>query len=186
MAHIGTGVEYGLHCLLWLVDSKPGRASVRDLAELQGVSPSYVAKIFPKLDKGGIVEAQEGFTGGYRLAKPADQITVLEVIEAIDGKKPLFDCQQIRGRCAVFGDAAPGWATGGVCAVHAVMIRAEQVMREELAKTTLADIAHTLNQKAPAQFAGEIREWLADRVDQRSQARLAGIASSKESRQLDS
>ncbi len=186
MAHIGTGVEYGLHCLLWLVDPETGRASVRELAELQGISPSYVAKIFPKLEKSGIVAAQEGLTGGYKLAKRADKITVLEVIEAIDGKKPLFECQEIRGRCAVFGDKAPRWSTKGVCAIHAVMLRAEQVMREELRQTTLADIAQAVGQKAPAGFAGEIRNWLAGRVDQRSQARLAGIAHAKEARQLDS
>ena len=93
MAHLGSSVEYGLHCLLWLVDPMAGPASSRDLAELQGVSPSFIAKIFPRLEKAGIVEASEGVRGGYRLARPANEITVLDVVDAIEGKKPLFDCQ---------------------------------------------------------------------------------------------
>ena len=60
MAHITNSVEYGIHCLLWLVDPASGRPSSRDLAEFQGISPSFVAKIFPKLEKAGIVQAGIG------------------------------------------------------------------------------------------------------------------------------
>lgn len=169
MAHLGNGVEYGLHCLLWLTDPQAGTASSRDLAELQGVSPSFLAKIFPKLEKVGIVSASEGIRGGYRLARPPEQITVLDVVDAIEGDKPLFDCQEIRGRCAVFGGTAPGWATGGVCAIHAVMLRAEKSMRQELAATTLADLARSLDAKMPDTMPDEVRSWLAAR----SSARIA-------------
>src|SRR5262249_33649756 len=102
MAHLGSSVEYGLHCLLWLVGPLAEPASSRDLADLQGVSPSFLAKIFPKLEKAGIVHASEGVRGGYLLARTPSEISVLDVVEAIEGKKPLFDCQEIRGRCAVF------------------------------------------------------------------------------------
>ena len=60
MAHITNSVEYGIHCLLWLVDVECGQPSSRDLAELQGISPSFVAKIFPKLEKAGIVQLSIG------------------------------------------------------------------------------------------------------------------------------
>src|ERR1700754_5202046 len=139
MAHLGSSVEYGLHCLLWLVDPMAGPASSRDLAELQGVSPSFIAKIFPRLEKAGIVKASEGVRGGYRLGRPASDITVLDVVDAIEGQKPLFDCKEIRGLCTLYGDKRP--ATGGICAIHAVMLRAEQSMRDELARTTLAALA---------------------------------------------
>ena len=126
MAYIGTGVEYGLHCLLWLVEQPPGPPSSRDLAALQGFSPSFVAKILPKLEKAGILTASEGLRGGYRLARPADQVSVLDVVDAIEGQKPLFDCQEVRERCVLFGSEPPAWATGGVCSIHAVMLRAER------------------------------------------------------------
>jgi Rrf2 family protein len=182
MAHLGSGVEYGLHCLLWLVGPLTEPASSRDLAELQGVSPSFLAKIFPKLEKAGIVKASEGIRGGYLLARPADRITVLDVVDAIEGKKPLFDCQEIRSKCAIFGDNAPRWSTQGVCAVHSVMLRAEQSMRAELARTTLADIAGKVDNKAPGKFNGQIKEWLAHRVTLRDSTRKARAKEAKAAR----
>lgn len=160
MAFITSSVEYGLHCLLWLVDPDCGQPSSRDLAELQGVSPSFVAKIFPKLEKAGIVRAAQGVRGGYRLARDPAEISLLDIVDAIEGDKPLFDCQEIRGRCAVFGDAAPRWATQGVCAIHAAMLRAEKAMRDSLAAESLAQIAATVGRKAPADFTREVRTWL--------------------------
>lgn len=171
MAYIGSGVEYGLHCLLWLVGSNREPASSRDLAELQGVSLSFVAKIFSKLEKAGIVASSEGLRGGYLLARPADQITVLDVVDAIEGEKHLFDCQQIRGRCAVFGDKPPAWSTNGVCGIHAVMLRAERMMREELGRTTVIDLARSADRKAPAEFSATIQQWLAGRIASRKESR---------------
>jgi len=162
MAHITTGVEYGLHCLFYLVGPLEGKqsASARDLAELQGVPVEYVAKLFTKLKKAGLVLASEGVGGGFRLARPAESITVLEVVEAIEGKKPLFDCQEIRGRCAVFNGRPPTWATRGTCSIHAVMLEAEAQMRKVLASYSLADIANSLTCKAPANYSREVAKWL--------------------------
>lgn len=176
MAHLSSKVEYGLHCLLWLVDPREEPASSRDLAELQGISPTFVAKIFPKLEKAGIVEASGGVRGGYRLARPAERISVLDVVDAIEGFKPLFECQEIRGRCAVFGDKPPTWSTNGVCAIHAVMLRAEQSMRVELSRTSLLDIVRTVGRKSPANFPQQIRGWLAERAEARTEVRLASLA----------
>lgn len=170
MALIGNGVEYGLHCLLWLTDSRHQKvaASSRDLADLQGISPTFVAKIFPKLEKAGIVTASEGLRGGYRLARSADEISVLDVVDAIEGEKPLFDCQQIRGRCALFQAGTvqpPAWATEGVCGIHAVMLRAERAMRDELARTTLGDLSRNVTRKAPDGFGAQVQSWLSARFD---------------------
>lgn len=167
MAHITASVEYGIHCLLWLVDSDDRPLSSRELAELQGISPSFLAKIFPKLEKAGIVRASEGVRGGYLLAKAPADISFLAIVDAIEGRKPLFDCQEIRGRCAVFGDAPPGWATGGVCAIHKVMLRAEKAMRETLAGASLADMAQAVGSKAPEGFGAEIQQWLGRRAETR-------------------
>ena len=168
MAHLTVSVEYGIHCLLWLASSPDVPQSSRDLADLQGISPTFLAKIFPKLEKAGIVRASEGARGGYVLARSPADITILQIVDAIEGKKPLFDCQDIRGRCAVFGKRPPAWATSGVCAVHAVMLRAEQAMRQSLASQTLGDIARTFGRTAPPEFSNEIRDWLAGRVEART------------------
>ncbi|MEW7000596.1 Rrf2 family transcriptional regulator [Serratia ureilytica] len=101
MAYITTSVEYGIHCLLWLVGDNQRALSSRELAELQGIS-QLSGQDFPKLEKAGIVAASEGVRGGYRLARPADEISFLEIIDAIEGHKPLFDCRRCAGavRCS--------------------------------------------------------------------------------------
>lgn len=179
MAHLGNAVEYALHCLLWIVQPRHERSSSRDLADLQGVPAAFMAKIFPKLEKAGIVEASVGIRGGYRLARPADAITVLDVVDAVEGRKPLFDCQEIRGRCALFEGKPPRWSTDGVCGIHAVMLRAETAMRDELARTTLGALARSTAKKTPDGFAGEVEDWLSARTTARPQSRAAVAKASK-------
>jgi Rrf2 family protein len=176
MSYIGNGVEYALHCLLWLAGPLDQPPSSRDLAEMQGVSPAFMKKIFPKLEKAGIVEASGGIRGGYRLARSPAEISVLDVVDAVEGPKSLFDCQEIRGRCALFEGKPPAWSTRGVCGIHAVMIRAENVLREELAKTSLASLAGTvINKIQPAGFSDQVRDWFADRQTAREDARISGM-----------
>lgn len=172
MSYISTGVEYALHCLLFLVarTEEKTEANVRDLAVLQGVSVEYLAKLFTKLAKAGLVVAAEGARGGFALAKPAEAITFLDVVVATDGDKPLFDCQEIRARCAVFGEKPPRWATTGRCSIHQVMLAAEERMREELAAHTLGALAVQVAGKAPANFGVQIETWLKDRKQHRYEA----------------
>lgn len=168
MAHLTTSVEYGIHCLLWLVGNDDKPMSSRDLAELQGISPSFLAKIFPKLEKAGIVVASEGVRGGYRLARAADRISFLEIVDAIEGRKPLFDCQEVRGRCAVFGEVPPAWATAGICGIHRVMLEAEKAMRDALAARTLADVAQGFGKIAPSSFFEDVEGWIGERMSGRT------------------
>jgi len=168
MAHLTVNVEYGVHSLLWLAGSGDTPISTRDIAELQGISHSLLAKILPRLEKAGIVRASEGVRGGYVLARPPERITFLEIVDAIEGRKPLFDCQEIRGRCAVFGNDPPSWAIGGVCEVHVVMLRAEKAMRDSLASQTLADVGNSFAAKAPVQFGVDVQHWLGERIANRT------------------
>jgi Rrf2 family protein len=166
MAHVTAGAEYGLHCLLYLVDAQNEAhpASARDLADLQGVPVEYVAKLFTKLQKAGLVAATEGAGGGFRLAREARSVSVLDVVIAIDGEKSLFECREIRGRCAIFDGKPPAWSTRGVCSIHAIMLEAEARMREVLASRSLAEVAARVASKAPASYGKEIKKWLTDRA----------------------
>jgi Rrf2 family protein len=173
MSFISTGVEYGLHCLLYLAGSNSGTtagvpgASVRDLAEMQGVPADYAAKLFTRLAKAGIVESTEGIRGGFALARPAAEITVQDVVDAIDGDKRVFDCREIRSQCALFEGEPPAWATRGTCSIHAVMEAAERAMRAELEKHSLADLATRVNSKAPTSYKHQVVEWFTDRATNR-------------------
>jgi len=164
MSLYGSGVEYGLHCLLYLVDPPAGGPpSSRDLADFQGVSPSYVAKLFTRLEKAGLVTSAEGVRGGYRLARPADQITILEVVDVLESEKQLFRCREVRANCVLYSGAPPVWAIRGTCSIHALMREAESAMRDVLGSRTLADLAGTVAPKIPASFRARKRRWFEKR-----------------------
>lgn len=169
----GATAEYALHCLLWLIDRRLPAASSKDLAELQGVSPAMMAKIMPKLEKAGLVESRSGITGGYTLSHEPDSISVLEILDAVEGGRRLFECREVRRGCALFGDQPPAWSTSGVCGIHAVMLRAERHMRRELARTSLADLARGVNQ--PIEFESHVASWFRQRAEARQIARVEGI-----------
>ena len=137
--------------------------SSRDLAEFQGISPSFVAKLFTRLEKAGLVASAEGIGGGFQLAQPAENISVLDVTDALEENKTLFDCKEIRGKCILYGDRPPHAETQGVCSIHAVMIEAERRMRESLAQTSLADLAGEVRNKLPAKINSDRAKWFMDR-----------------------
>ncbi|TCP36030.1 Rrf2 family protein [Sphingomonas sp. BK235] len=85
----GVAVEYALHCLLWLVKERPHRASSRELAELQGVPAAMLAKVMPKLERAQIVSSRGGISGGYALERSAADISVLDVVNAVEGDRRL-------------------------------------------------------------------------------------------------
>ncbi len=181
MSLYGSNVEYGLHCLLHLVGPSAGApVSSRDMAEFQGVSPSLVAKLFTQLQKAGIVDSAEGIGGGFRLAKPPGDISVFDVVRALDGDKPLFQCRDIRRNCILYGDDPPASATRGVCAIHAVMLDAEKRMLDALRSHTLASLAGTVDGKTTAKYADLKRRWFGERhTDRQTPARLRSKSSGK-------
>lgn len=170
MSLYSAGVEYGIHCLIFLVDElgESREASVRDLADLQGVPQEYLAKVFTKLAKAKLVVATEGVRGGFKLARPSDEITVLDIVTAIDGHKLIFDCREVRDRCALFGSSPPAWAQKGTCSIHAVMLTAQKRMEEALAQQTILDIARRVGRKAPPDFSAQIGSWMSERRDNKS------------------
>ena len=172
MSLYSAGVEYGIHCLIFLVGNRGDtrEASVRDLAELQGVPLDYLAKIFTKLAKAKLVVATEGVRGGFKLARPADEISLLDIVNAIDGRKAIFDCREIRGRCALFEGEAPDWALEGHCSVHAAMMTAQKRMEDALAQQTILDIARKVGRKAPAEFNSQVDDWMNDRREKKGTA----------------
>ena len=135
---IGEGVEWGIHCCTILAVLPPGVAlPAARLAEYHDVPPAYLAKHLQSLSRAGIVESVAGPKGGYRLARDADAITMLDVVVAIDGAEPAFRCTEIRRR----GPAAVGASHYPLpCGIARAMWAAEDAWRAELAKRTIADL----------------------------------------------
>jgi Rrf2 family protein len=86
----------------------------------------------------GLLESVPGPKGGYRLARSADRITLLDVVLAVEGPEPAFRCSEIRQRGP---SPVAGHFFKSPCAVNAAMLKAERAYRAELKKVTVADLS---------------------------------------------
>ena len=135
---ISDGVEWGLHCgvLLGFLPPDASLPTAR-LAEYHGVPAAYLAKHLQAMSRAGLLGSVQGPHGGYRLARPPAEISVLDVVEAIDGRESAFQCSEIRRR----GPAArPAREYRVPCAIHAVMNDADSAWRESLGRVSVADL----------------------------------------------
>lgn len=103
----------------------------RDIAERQNIPSSFVAKILTRLARQGIVQTQRGLTGGVRLNRPAEEITLLEVIEAIDGPIALNLCVRGPELCPLEEN----------CRVHPIWDVLNVDLRERLSRINFAQLA---------------------------------------------
>jgi Rrf2 family protein len=135
---LSAGVEWALHCTILLAVLPPaGALPGRALAQFHGVSESYLLKHMQALTKAGICESTSGPAGGYRLAREPAEITLLDVVEAIEGVEPAFRCDEIRQR----GPTALPSSTYTVrCGIHSVMLEAEAAWKQALRARTIADL----------------------------------------------
>lgn len=134
------GVEYAIHCLLYIVKLKDKNyVGIKDLAEFQGVSESYLAKVFTKLGKVGITKSVPGVKGGYELARNPEDISFWDIVEAIEGKDSLFQCAEIRQKnVLVDQNNLPKSYTKCPCFIKVVMQEGENEMKKYLSKKTLS------------------------------------------------
>jgi Rrf2 family protein len=145
------GVEWALHCA-WTLAAAPSEEplSSRRLAEYYELPAPYLSKVLNALVRAGIFTASSGPRGGFRLARPADQISAAEVVEAVEGREAIFTCTEIRQRGPV---PLTGQACRTPCGISRLMARAEQAWRAELAATTIADLVQGSGVGAPDRLA---------------------------------
>lgn len=138
------GVEQAIHSVAMMAGlTTDGVLSAAALADFHGVSTSYLLKHLQALSGAGIVATKPGPTGGYRLARAPKDITLLDMVLAIEGTAPAFRCAEIRQRGP---NPLPG-KPKAPCSINAAMLRAERVYRDELAKVSLADVLGDLRSK---------------------------------------
>jgi Rrf2 family protein len=155
---LSDGVEWGVHaCALLSALPTDGALPAAKLAEYHGVPAAYLAKHLQSLARAEILETVKGPRGGYRLARPPAEITLLEIVEAIDGDEPAFRCTEIRRR----GPASvPAREYRNVCGIHAAFDRADEAWRAELRNTTVADMLMSTLREAPRQALEKGARWL--------------------------
>jgi Rrf2 family protein len=108
LVNISEGSSLALHGIAIVAIKSPERVTVKTLAEILNASVAHLAKIFQRLSKAGFVKSVRGPAGGFVLAKTADEITLLDVYEAIEGKVNLQYCPLGKEKCqfthCIFGN----------------------------------------------------------------------------------
>jgi Rrf2 family protein len=159
---LSDGVEWGVHaCVLLAVLPDDAALPAARLAEYHGVPSAYLAKHLQSLARADVLETVKGPRGGYRLARPAAEITVLDVVEAIDGDEPAFRCTEIRRRGP---SAVPAREYRLPCGIHSAFNRADEAWRAELAASTIADLVVGVVNEAPRPALEKAARWLGEAV----------------------
>jgi Rrf2 family protein len=140
--HISARVDYGMRALLELARVSDARALVKGeaIATAQSVPVKFLESIMRDLRISGIVESRRGVEGGYRLSRPADQVTVADVVRALDG--PLAAVRGERPENMTYAGAAEH--------LQEVWIAARVAIRSVLEAVTLAQVA---NGELPVEIA---------------------------------
>jgi Rrf2 family protein len=124
--------EYALRAVLWLVQEPALSQTTRQIAIGTRTPPDYVSKVLQLLAKAGLVRSQRGVGGGFRLAGDPAQITVLDVINAVDPLEPILTCP--------LGLKAHG---ANLCPLHWGLNDVMLQMEATFAKTKLADLLNS-------------------------------------------
>ncbi|MBQ0827201.1 Rrf2 family transcriptional regulator [Streptomyces sp. RG38] len=152
------GVEWAVHCcidLSWVSPDRPVPAA--RLAAFHDLPTAYLNKQLNALGRAGIVSSRSGPRGGFRLGRKPQEISLMDVVTAIDGAAQGFRCTGIRldgPAGAVAGRA--GRRTG--CAVERSFREAELDWRRRLAARSVADLAEAVRRADPA-APGRVRRW---------------------------
>jgi len=126
------GAEYAVRAMTYLAVFPSGHvASLHEIGEAQDIPESFLAKILQSLVRSGLAVSQRGAHGGFALARPASEITMQDVIEAVDGPISLNHCVLSPEEC---GRSAS-------CTVHRSWLRAQEQLMDVLGTVTLESLS---------------------------------------------
>lgn len=124
--------DYAVRAMLALArGSRGGLLSARRISDAMAIPVRFLPQVLADLGRAGLVEATAGRSGGYRLARDPATISLLDVIEAVEGDSRRRSCVLRGGPCGQDGD----------CDVHDVFIEGQEALRGTFARSTLADLA---------------------------------------------
>ena len=129
MAIIKRDTDYALRALAKLAVTDDF-LSVSALAEAENIPEDFLRKIMQTLHRAGMVESRQGPFGGYRLAVAPKQVTLLAVLEAVQGPAELNECFEAPGACE----------RAGHCPVRAQLCRLQSAFNEQMERVTLESI----------------------------------------------
>ena len=134
---ITRATEYAVRAIIFLAQQpKDGIVLKKDICRTQEVTPAFLTKIFQPLIKAGIVNSQRGVGGGFLLAKDPSEVTMLDILEAEEGKLKLNHCLVDADFCQ----------RDAYCSAHVVWHDAQQEMAEVLKRYSIADLVQQENE----------------------------------------
>ena len=123
--------EYGLRAVRYLVENRDKeRISIGDISENKKIPEPFLRKLFKPLVKQGIILSTRGVSGGVKLSRDPKEITVLEVVEALEGPLALNDCLLEDSSCEFLSE----------CRMHDVWDEAQAAMAKVLRSKNLTDL----------------------------------------------
>jgi Rrf2 family protein len=128
---VSAKVDYALRAMTELAAAPPGLMTAEQLASAQHIPPKFLESILSQLRSAGLVASQRGAVGGYQLARPAEEISVAEVIRELEG--PIATVRGVRPDELEYEGSAAG--------LRDVWLELRERMRGVLEQTTLADVA---------------------------------------------
>jgi len=127
--------EYGLRCLLRICKAKsPNGLTIPEISQLEGMTEANTGKLLRALRLGGFIESTRGQTGGYKLARSADQIILGDVLAALGGK--LYEADF----CADHSGAESICTHSIDCSIRSIWRTVQSLLDNVLGKITLKDL----------------------------------------------
>lgn len=125
-------VRYAVSGMAYLALQPEGKYCREDeAAQAKKLPKNFLAKIFQRLARKGLLHSQRGPKGGYSLARPAERISLAEIVETV--QEPVLG----PGRCLL---GLEGFETGSPCSIHGAVLQANGALKAVLEETSLADL----------------------------------------------
>ncbi len=131
MLKVSEAASLALHTATLLATNEESLITTSEAASALGVSENHLSKVLQRLNKAGLVRSIRGPKGGYRLAKPADDVTLLDVYQAIEGPLPETTCLLDKPMC------------GGCCILGGLLGQVNTLVREHFEGTKLSTLSLT-------------------------------------------
>lgn len=122
--------EYAIRALSELASEPARRMTANQVAQRQEIPPKYLPQIVSELSQAGLLHSVRGYGGGIRLARPPHEITLMQIIEAVQGPPILIDCQFGAGECSFKED----------CSIRKIYDRALRALRKEFETARLSEV----------------------------------------------
>lgn len=130
--------DYALRAILYLATTPDGPVTAEQIAGVTGVPATYLAKVLHGLSRAKIVNSQRGVAGGFRLALDPDELTLLDIVHAVDPIERIETCPM--------GNPEH---TGGLCPLHECLDQIACQVEDSLRSTTIADLVRELKENTP-------------------------------------